>query len=333
MNSPAIEVLQLTKTFRIYRKAPGIAGAFRGLFRRDYSERNAVDGVSFSIEAGECVGFLGPNGAGKTTVMKMLSGLVQPTSGEARVLGFRPWDRKDEMKRQFALLMGQKNALWWDLPARESLELNRVIYGISRPQFEAVVGELAGLLEVDDKLDVMVRELSLGERMKMELIAALLHSPRVLFLDEPTIGLDVTSQQRVREFLLRYNRERGVTTLLTSHYMGDIERLCQRVIIIDHGKLFFDGPLSDVVERFAGHKILQLRFASETEGRFEAMGEVLERGPLGVRLRVSRARMAEVCREALALWPVSDLVVQEPSVEEVIRRLFDFGRESGDDLS
>lgn len=319
----AIEVRELTKVFRIYRKAPGVLGAVRGLFRREYDEMRAVDGVSFSIRPGECVGFLGPNGAGKTTVLKMLSGLVQPSSGEASVLGFRPWERKDEMKRQFALLMGQKNALWWDLPARESLELNRVIYGVERRDFSRVVGELSELLDVKDKLDVMVRELSLGERMKMELIAALIHSPKVLFLDEPTIGLDVTSQQRVRGFLRSYSLSSGVTTMLTSHYMGDIEELCERVIVIDHGRIFYDGPLSGIVDRFAAHKIVQLRFGQPVDGRFEGMGEVLERGVSSVRLRVQRGRVAEVCREALSTWPVVDLAVQEPSVEEVIRLLFE----------
>jgi ABC-2 type transport system ATP-binding protein len=282
----------------------------------------AVDGVSFQVAPGEFVGFLGPNGAGKTTVLKMLSGLVQPSSGDAAVLGFRPWDRRDAMKRQFALLMGQKNALWWDLPARESLELNRVIYGIERKRFNAVVDELTTLLDVADKMDVMVRELSLGERMKMELTAALLHSPKVLFLDEPTIGLDVTSQKRVRDFLKRHSRESGVTTLLTSHYMGDIEELCQRVIIIDHGKLFFDGPLAAIVDRFSAHKLLRLTFSTETEGRFEELGEVLERSPLGVKIRVPRVKVADVCRDALASWPVVDLSVEDVSVEEVIRRLF-----------
>lgn len=323
MSVPAIEVGGLTKVFRTYKKQPGLMGAVRGLWHREYSEMRAVDSVSFRIEEGEFVGFLGPNGAGKTTMLKMLSGLVQPSNGEARVLGFTPWERKDEMKRQFALLMGQKNALWWDLPARESLELNRVIYGIERSRFSAVVEELTVLLDVGDKLDVMVRELSLGERMKMELIAALLHSPRVLFLDEPTIGLDVTSQKKVREFLNRHNRKAGVTTLLTSHYMGDIEELCQRVIIIDHGKLFFDGPLSSIVDRFSAHKVLHLTFSHEVDAQFSALGEVLESTPLSVRLRVMRARVADVCREALATWPVSDLAVTEPSVEEVIRQLFD----------
>jgi ABC-2 type transport system ATP-binding protein len=327
---PVVSAEGLTKAFRTYKKAPGIFGAIRGLFKREYLETHAVDGVSFSINSGECVGFLGPNGAGKTTVMKMLTGLVQPTSGEASVLGYRPWDRNDAMKRQFALLMGQKNALWWDLPARESLELNRAIYEVDRGRFEKVVSELSELLEVEGKLDVMVRELSLGERMKMELIAALIHSPKVLFLDEPTIGLDVTSQQRVRDFLKRYNRESGVTMMLTSHYMGDIEELCQRVMIINQGRLFFDGPLSTIVDRFSGYKVLQLRFSREVEGRFDLMGEVLEAGDMHVRMRVERSRVADVCREALAVFPVSDLAVQEPSVEEVIRQLFVFEERGGD---
>src|SRR3989441_5365687 len=234
----AIEARDLTKIYRTYRKEGGLWGAVKGLVRRRYDETRAADAVTFQIEEGELVGFLGPNGAGKTTVLKMLSGLLNPTSGSARVLGFVPWERRDEMKRQFALLMGQKNALWWDLPARESLELNRAIYGIDPRLFRTVVGELTELLEVVDKLDVMVRELSLGERMKMELIAALLHSPRVLFLDEPTIGLDVTSQKKVREFLRLYNGENRIVTMLTSHYMQDIQQLCHRVIIIDSGRLF-----------------------------------------------------------------------------------------------
>src|SRR5947209_5757281 len=251
-----IEATNLTKIYRVYKKEPGLLGAVKGLGKRRYEEVRAADGVTFSIEEGELVGFLGPNGAGKTTVLKMLSGLLNPTSGEARVLGFTPWERRDEMKRQFALLMGQKNALWWDLPARESLELNRAIYGIERGAFQTVVGEMTELLDVREKLDVMVRELSLGERMKMELIAALLHSPRVLFLDEPTIGLDVTSQKKVRAFLKQYNSDHRIVTMLTSHYMQDIEELCQRVIIIDGGRIFFDGPLSGIVDRFATHKVL-----------------------------------------------------------------------------
>src|ERR687893_1754999 len=256
----AIEARGLTKVYRTYKKESGLRGAIKGLVKRKYDETRAADNVSFSIEEGELVGFLGPNGAGKTTVLKMLSGLLNPSGGEARVLGFVPWERRNEMKRQFALLMGQKNALWWDLPAQESLELNRAIYGIDRDRFRKVVDGLADLLEVQDKMNVMVRELSLGERMKMELISALIHEPRVLFLDEPTIGLDVVSQKRVREFLRIYNREHRIVTMLTSHYMQDIEELCDRVIVIDHGKIFFDGPLDAIIDRFSGHKILSLTF-------------------------------------------------------------------------
>src|SRR5918911_3494560 len=255
---PAIETRGLTKVYRTYRKEGGLRGAIKGLVRRKYQETRAADHVSFNIEEGEFVGFLGPNGAGKTTVLKMLSGLLNPSSGQARVLGFIPWERRNEMKRQFSLLMGQKNALWWDLPAQESLELNRAIYGIDRSRFKKVVDGLSDLLEVRDKMNVMVRELSLGERMKMELIAALIHEPRVLFLDEPTIGLDVVSQKRVREFLRIYNSEHRIVTMLTSHYMQDIEELCHRVIIIDHGNIFFDGPLSSIIDRFSGYKIVTL---------------------------------------------------------------------------
>jgi viologen exporter family transport system ATP-binding protein len=319
---PAIETRQLTKVYRTYKKKPGFSGAVSGLFRRHYEDVRAVDGVSFSIEEGEFVGFLGPNGAGKTTVLKMLSGLLNPTSGDATVLGFTPWHRKDAMKRQISLLMGQKNALWWDLPARESLELNRAIYGISEKQYRDIVESLTTLLDVKDKLDVAVRELSLGERMKMELISALLHAPRVLFLDEPTIGLDVTSQQKVRDFLRSYNREHQIVTMLTSHYMEDIEALCRRVIIIDHGRTFFDGPLADIVDRFATHKIIGLTFSEPPECDFANAGEIVEQDARNVKLRVPRARVTDVAREILASCRVHDISVTDPPVEEVIRQVF-----------
>jgi ABC-2 type transport system ATP-binding protein len=314
---------QLTKIYRTYRKEPGLWGAMKGLVSRKYDETRAADGVSFRIEEGEFVGFLGPNGAGKTTVLKMLSGLLNPTSGKASVLGFTPWERKDEMKRQFALLMGQKNALWWDLPARESLELNRAIYGIDQAQFTRIVGGLSELLDVTDKLNVMVRELSLGERMKMELIAALLHSPRVLFLDEPTIGLDVTSQKKVREFLRVYNSGHRIITMLTSHYMQDIEELCRRVIIIDHGRICYDGPLEAIIDRFATYKLVSLVFEGREEPRyFRAFGEIIEATPETVQLKVPRAKVAETCREILARHRVRDISVQEPPVEDIIRQVF-----------
>ncbi len=318
-----IETQQLTKIYRTYKKAPGLLGAIKGLGRREYEETRAADGVTFSIEEGEFVGFLGPNGAGKTTVLKMLSGLLNPSSGSARVMGFTPWERREEMKRQFALLMGQKNALWWDLPARESLELNRAIYGIEEKRFRKIIGELTELLDVVDKLDVMVRELSLGERMKMELIAALVHSPKVLFLDEPTIGLDVTSQKKVREFLRLYNAENRIVTMLTSHYMQDIEELCQRVIIIDNGRIFFDGPLSAIIDRFATHKVLSFSYGAQGGCDFTSYGEIVEQTPRSVKLKVARSQVTEVCRAVLGQCSsIDDLSVEEPPVEEIIRQLF-----------
>ena len=321
-NPPVIEVNDLTKAFRTYRKEEGLMGAVRGLFHRTYTETKAADRVSFSIGEGEFVGFLGPNGAGKTTVLKMLSGLLQPTSGSASVLGFNPSKRPVELKRQFALLMGQKNALWWDLPARESLELNRAIYGIDRKEFETTVGELIELLDVRDKMGVMVRELSLGERMKMELIAALLHRPKVLFLDEPTIGLDVMSQKKVREFLREYNRRYKVVTLLTSHYMQDIEELCERVILIDHGRLFFDGSLVEVVSRFTSTKIIEAEFSAPLPEGFLPPGKVLSHNPLQIKIEVPRAEVPRACTALLSGGQVIDLSVQEVPIEEVIRRVF-----------
>jgi len=318
---PAIVADRLTKTYRTYKKKHGLAGAVRGLFARDYAETQAAQEVTFAIEEGEFVGFLGSNGAGKTTVLKMLSGLLVPTSGEARVLGFVPWERKSEFKRQFSLVLGQKNALWWDLPARESLELNRAIYEIDSRRFHGIVDELVDLLEVRDKLNVMVRELSLGERMKMELIAALIHSPRVLFLDEPTIGLDVVSQKRVRDFLRFYNERNRISTILTSHYMQDIEELCRRVIVIDHGKVFFDGELESIIERFAGYKLLKFTFDQKPECSFSE-GEVVERTSDSIKLKVQRERVMDVCREILTNCQVHDFSVEEEPIEEIIRQLF-----------
>src|SRR5881227_1759111 len=294
-----IEARDLTKVYRTYRKESGLRGAIKGLVRRRYDETRAADAVSFQIEEGEFVGFLGPNGAGKTTVLKMLSGLLNPTSGDARVLGFVPWERRNEMKRQFSLLMGQKNALWWDLPAQESLELNRAIYGIDRVRFKKVVDGLSELLEVQDKMNVMVRELSLGERMKMELISALIHEPRVLFLDEPTIGLDVVSQKRVREFLRLYNSQHKIVTMLTSHYMQDIEELCDRVIVIDHGKIFFDGALDAIIDRFSADKIITLTFAAGQTHDFAQFGSVISQTPVSVQLKVRRARVTDTARQLL----------------------------------
>ena len=324
-SSPVIEVHGLTKAFRTYKKQPGLRGALRGLFHRKYEQTVAVKDVSFKVEPGELVGFLGPNGAGKTTTLKMLAGLLYPTSGSARVLGYTPWERHDDYRRQFALLLGQKNQLWWDLPARESLELNAKIYGITRESYERTVGEMTELLGVKDKLDVNVRELSLGERMKMELIASLLHQPKVLFLDEPTIGLDVISQKTVREFLREYNAKRQTTILLTSHYMADIQELCRRVIIIDHGTIFFDGSLSEIIDRFADSKLVTI-CASNYQARSAAdlakYGEVLEQDGPSIKFKVKRDRVIPVCKALLDDFSVTDIDIQDVPIEDVIRQIF-----------
>lgn len=325
MEPRTIEVDHLSKTFRTYKKQPGFAGAVKGLFRRKYETVTAVNEVSFSVAEGELVGFLGPNGAGKTTTLKMLSGLLYPSGGSARVLGYIPWERRDGYRRQFALLLGQKNQLWWDLPANESLELNAKIYGIPRERYEKTVNDLAELLKVREKLGVMVRELSLGERMKCELIAALLHEPKVLFLDEPTLGLDVVSQQTVREFLREYNAKRKTTMLLTSHYMADIEALCKRVIIIDHGKISFDGQLGDVIDRFADFKLITVQCA-RPEGfpkiDFARYGEVQEQAPNRLRIKVKRDRVIATCKALLDELPVDDIDIEEVPIEEIIRKIF-----------
>jgi ABC-2 type transport system ATP-binding protein len=322
---PVIEVSGLTKTFRTYKKQPGFAGAVKGLFHRQYEQLIAVNEVSFKIEPGELVGFLGPNGAGKTTTLKILAGLLYPTGGSARVLGHVPWERADGYRRQFALVLGQKNQLWWDLPARESLELNAKIYGIPADRFERTVADMSEMLSVRDKLNVSVRELSLGERMKMELIASLLHQPKVLFLDEPTIGLDVVSQKVVREFIRRHNAEQQTTILLTSHYMADIQALCDRVIIIDHGKTFFDGRLSEIVDRFADFKFVTIQ--SEKVNDYPAdnlarYGDVVEKSAGAITFKVKRDRVIPVCKLLLDDLSVTDIDIHEVPIEDVIRQIF-----------
>jgi ABC-2 type transport system ATP-binding protein len=323
---PAIEVNHLGKAFRTYKKLPGFTGAIKGIFQRRYEQVQAVDNVSFTIEPGELVGFLGPNGAGKTTTLKMLAGLLHPSSGTATVLGHTPWERRDEYRRQFALLLGQKNQLWWDLPARESLELNAKIYGIPAEKANRTITELSELLRVEGKLNISVRELSLGERMKMELIASLLHEPKVLFLDEPTIGLDVISQKTIREFIRKHNAEQKTTILLTSHYMADIQELCERVIIIDRGKIFFDGKLDDIVDRFADFKLVTVRCENPdqplTAERLARHGEIMEKDGNAITLKVKREHVIPACKALLDEISVSDIDIQEIPIEEVIRRIF-----------
>src|SRR5262249_5180310 len=291
---PIIEAKGLSKTYRVFQKNPGLAGAVRSLFRRQYKEVHAVADVSFTIEPGEMVAFLGPNGAGKTTTLKMLAGLIYPTRGSAPVLGFPPWERPDTFRRRFSLIMGQKNQLWWDLPAGDSFQLHREIYSLPANAFNRTLGELTELFDVKELTRQPVRELSLGERMKMELIAALLHEPQLLLLDEPTIGLDVVAQVAIQRCLKEYNTTRGVTMLLTSHYMRDVEALCPRVLVITHGRVLYDGPLAGITERFGRSKLVRLQFAGEETpkdlGRF---GEYTSSGPVA-ELKVERAFVAEV---------------------------------------
>jgi ABC-2 type transport system ATP-binding protein len=320
---PIIQTDSLVKVYRVFQKKPGLGGAIRGLVKREYKEVRAVDGVSFSIEPGEMVAFLGPNGAGKTTTLKMLSGLIFPTSGTATVLGFTPWDRDDNFRRQFALVMGQKNQLWWDLPAADSFQLHREIYSLPAEQFEKTLGELIELFEVGKLTRQPVRELSLGERMRMELIAALLHRPKLLLLDEPTIGLDVIGQATIQKCLREYNASRGVTMLLTSHYMRDVEALCSRVLVITQGKVVYDGPLTGISEQFGRSKLLHLQFADGVlPDRLEQFGEVTRReGPV-VDLSVDRSRVSEALGVILDRYQVVDMSVQDPPLDQMIARIF-----------
>jgi ABC-2 type transport system ATP-binding protein len=326
-----IEVRNLTRVFRTYKKQPGFWGGVKGLFHRQFEETAAAKDVSFDIAEGEFVGFLGPNGAGKTTTLKMLSGLIYPTSGTARVAGFDPTRRENAYRRIFALVLGQKNQLWWDLPAIESFNLIRAIYGLPNDQFKSALDELVALLDVASKLNVMVRELSLGERMKMELIAALLHRPRVLFLDEPTIGLDVVSQKAVRSFLRDYNRRHRVTILLTSHYMADIKELCERVIVIHKGTKIYDGALTRL-EHSGGarQKIITFLPALDEGGHAGAFPDAWQsqhgttaRSDDGkFTLRVPSEKVVTVSQEILSTGPVADITIEEVPLEEVIAELF-----------
>lgn len=319
----AIVVEGLEKTYRVFRKQAGWAGAVRSLFHREYTTVRAVRNVSFRVEQGEIVAFLGPNGAGKTTTLKLLAGLIYPTAGSATVLGHVPWKREMDYRRRFSLIMGQKNQLWWDLPAQESFILHREIYRIDPDRFTKRLDELTDLLEVRKLIRQPVRELSLGERMRMELIAALLHDPEVLFLDEPTIGLDVVSQRKVQEFLKHYQAERKITVLLTSHYMKDVEALCRRAVIISGGQIQHDGPLADILDRFSQHKVIQLQFADGTmPTNLDAFGKVLEIQPPRIKLEVLRTRIPDVLSALLTQYAVEDVGVQERPLEEVIAEFF-----------
>lgn len=320
--SSIIEVRNLTKSYRVYKKREGLGESIRGLFKREYKEVHAVQGIDLDVEQGEFVAFLGPNGAGKTTTLKLLSGVINPTEGSAKVMGFVPWQRKNEYRRRFALVMGQKNQLWWDLPAQESYRLHQQIYGVPEKEFDATLNELTDLLDVGRLLSQPVRELSLGERMKMELIAAMLHRPDVLFLDEPTIGLDVIAQHNIQEFLRYYQEKRKITILLTSHYMKDVAALCQRVVIIAGGKIEYDGSLAGIIDKFSGHKIVTLQFADGHYPDLAALGSVLDVTWPRVRMKVDRADVPRVLAEVLRDNPIEDVSVEDVPLEEVIAEMF-----------
>lgn len=320
---PAIQIQNLTKVYRIYRKREGLRAAFTGLFRREHTDVRAVDDISFEIEKGEMVAFLGPNGAGKTTTLKLLSGLIYPSSGTATVLDHIPWKRENSYRRRFALVMGQKNQLWWDLPAQESFRLHQEIYRLDDATFRRRLEELTELLEVKRLVSQPVRELSLGERMRMELIAALLHNPEVLLLDEPTIGLDVVSQRRVQEFLKFYQEQQQVTVVLTSHYMKDVEALCQRAIIINHGKIQHNGPLAEIIDRFSTHKVLELQFANEVPADLARFGEVFDVQPPRAKVRIPRQKVPEILSAILSSYAIEDIGVHDRPLEEVIAEMFE----------
>jgi ABC-2 type transport system ATP-binding protein len=321
--NPEIFVNRLSKHYQVHQKEPGLAGSLRSFFNRQYQTVRAVDDISFTINPGEIVGFLGPNGAGKTTTLKVLSGLLYPTAGEVTVCGFRSFERRNEFLRRITLVMGQKNQLIWDLPAYESFEVNRAIYEISRGDFQVVLKELCDLLDIEPVLKKQVRKLSLGERMKCELAAALLHRPKVLFLDEPTIGLDVTMQVRVREFLAEYNRRHGATILLTSHYMADVVALCKRILVIDHGRLVYDGDLNALVERVAPYKHVRIVTSRPIRaGELEKFGEIRSLDTLEATLIVPRDRTSAVAAELFRVLPIDDVTIEDPEVEEIISRIF-----------
>jgi len=323
-----ISVKNLTKQYRVYKKQPGIPGSIRSLFSREYVSVQAVDDVSFTVDRGELVGFTGPNGAGKTTTLKCLSGILYPTSGDISVLGYTPFDRKTEFLKKISLVMGQKNQLWWDLPAAETFVLNKEIYGVSDASYKKTLSELVELLDVSRLLSVPVRKLSLGERMKMELIAALIHKPEILFLDEPTIGLDVIMQKKMRDFISEYNKRHESTILLTSHYMEDVKQLATRVIIIDRGRIMYDGKLDRLVKKYTKHKVLTL--VLEKDIGKDVLSRIAQISsyefPKAV-LTVERNQVKQVAVKLLSDIPIEDLTISEQDIEDTIRDVFTGNRE------
>jgi ABC-2 type transport system ATP-binding protein len=324
VSHPAIRIRDLRKTYIVTEREAGMKAALRSLIKRKTREVKAVDNISFEVQSGEVVGFLGPNGAGKTTTLKMLSGLLHPTSGEANVLGHTPNKRERNFLTQITLVMGQRNQLVWDIPASDSFELNHAIYRIPRDEFKQTLDELVELLELAPLISKPVRNLSLGERMKCEIAGALLHRPKVLFLDEPTIGLDVTAQRRIRHFIKEYNARHNATVLLTSHYMADVEALCKRVVVIHHGKILFDGDLGKLVERMNPTKTIIVELADDTldHQRLAAYGEIIETENSRISLRVPKNDTARITAQILAELPVTDVGIEDPPIEDAIEQIF-----------
>jgi len=325
--TPVIQLNGLRKVYTVPVREGGMAAALRSLVARETRDIVAVNDISFTIAPGEVVGFLGPNGAGKTTTLKMLAGLLHPTSGDAQVLGFEPWRRDHAFLRKMTLVMGNRNQLAWDIPAIDSFELNRAVYRVPRADFERTRDELIDMLDLGTLVNKPVRNLSLGERMKCEIAASLLHSPSVLFLDEPTLGLDVTMQRRIRAFVRTYTQQTGATVLLTSHYMADVEALCKRVIVIHHGALLFDGELAALVDRFSSSKTISLQLGEAVPNMDAAAwaryGERIDDGEEGfVRLRVPKAESAAITGRLLADLPIADLTVEETPIDQVIEEVF-----------
>ncbi|GHO94404.1 ABC transporter [Reticulibacter mediterranei] len=323
---PAISIQKLRKVYTVNEREAGLLAAVRSLVRRRTRDVVAVSDLSFEVEAGEMVGFLGPNGAGKTTTLKMLAGLLHPTSGEANVLGHTPWKREKDLLRQITMVMGQRNQLVWDIPTIDSFELNRAIYRITPSAYRKILDELTDLLDLAPLLHKPVRTLSLGERMKCEIAAALLHKPQILFLDEPTIGLDVVMQRRIRSFIGEYNRRFGASVLLTSHYMADVEALCKRVVIIHHGALLFDGDLSALIDRFSPYKTIVVSLETmDDEHVLERYGKVIERQIEEGRavLQVPKDQTASVTSRLLADLPIRDFTIEDPAIDTIIEQVFE----------
>lgn len=318
-----IQTHNLKKSFKVQKKEPGLKGSFKGLIRREYNQVDAVKDISLRIEEGELVGFIGPNGAGKTTTLKMLSGLLHPTSGAATVLGYTPWSRNRDFLMQFSLVMGQKAQLWWDLPLYDSLLLQRDIYNVDKTLFEESLAELTELLDLEPFLKVQVRKLSLGQRMRGELAVALIYRPKVLFLDEPTIGLDVVVQKKVRDFIQEYNKRHNATIILTSHYLDDVRELAKRLIIIDHGTIYYDGPTEELIQKHVDHKRISLSFNKEiTKNDLVKYGQIISFSPHRAVIQVPREKTTSQAAKLLTSLPVSDISIEEPNLESVVRELF-----------